>query len=72
MFYLRSKIVSVWRSSSNCIRLCRCFIALGIDTKTRLVLVVHVYRDENVIRIIPAREADPKEKQQFEQVNYGS
>lgn len=47
------------------------YIALGIDTKTRLVLVVHVYRDVDLIRIISAREADPKERQQFEQVNYG-
>ncbi|TXH67239.1 MAG: BrnT family toxin [Thiothrix sp.] len=47
------------------------YIALGLDAKTRLVVVVHVYRDEDVIRIISARLADFKEKQQFEQVNYG-
>lgn len=47
------------------------YIALGIDTKTRLVVVVHVYRDEDLIRIISARLADAKEIQQFEQVNDG-
>lgn len=41
------------------------YIALGLDIKSRVVVVVHVYRDENEIRIISARKADPKEHQQF-------
>ena len=41
------------------------YLALGIDTKCRAVLVVHVYRDVDVIRIISARKADTKERIQF-------
>lgn len=41
------------------------YIALGIDAKSRVVVVVHVYREEDVIRIISARKADPTEHQQF-------
>lgn len=41
------------------------YIALGIDAKSRAVVVVHVYRDEDVIRIISARKADPTERQQI-------
>jgi len=29
------------------------------------IVAVHVYRDIDVIRIISARKADPKERQQF-------
>lgn len=41
------------------------YLALGIDTKCRVVLVVHVYRCIDVIRIISARKADTKERKQF-------
>ncbi|MBJ6611993.1 MAG: BrnT family toxin [Candidatus Thiothrix moscowensis] len=41
------------------------YIALGLDVKSRVVVVVHVYRDVDVIRIISARKADPKERSQF-------
>jgi hypothetical protein len=41
------------------------FIALGTDTKSNVVVVVHVYRDIDVIRIISARKADPKERRQY-------
>ncbi|QTR54555.1 BrnT family toxin [Thiothrix unzii] len=34
-----------------------------LDVKIRVVVVVHVYRD--VIHIISARKADPKERTQF-------
>lgn len=41
------------------------YIALGMDTKSRVVVVVHVYRDEDVIRIISARRGDSKERRQY-------
>ena len=41
------------------------YIALGMDTKSRVVVVVHVYRDEDVIRIISARKSDSKERRQY-------
>ncbi|QQZ30316.1 BrnT family toxin [Thiothrix subterranea] len=41
------------------------YIALGMDAKNRVVVVVHVYREEDVIRIISARKADKTEHQQF-------
>lgn len=41
------------------------YIALGIDTKCRTVLVVHVYREVDVIRVISARKANKRERKQF-------
>jgi len=41
------------------------FIALGMDTRSQIVVVVHVYRDIDLIRIISARKADPKERGQY-------
>ena len=41
------------------------YIALGIDTKCRTVLVIHVYRECGVIRIISARKANKRERKQF-------
>ena len=41
------------------------YIALGIDIKCRTVLVVHVYREIEVIRIISARKANKRERKQF-------
>ena len=43
----------------------RRYIALGVDTKSRTVLVVHVYREVEIIRIISARKANKRECQQF-------
>lgn len=41
------------------------FIALGVDSKERIVVVVHVYIDDGIIRIISARKADKKERNQY-------
>ncbi|HHC74247.1 MAG TPA: BrnT family toxin [Thiothrix sp.] len=43
------------------------FIALGLDSKYRVVVVVHVYVsvEQDVIRIISARRADKKEQREF-------
>lgn len=41
------------------------YIALGMDARSQVVVVVHVYRDIDVIRIISARKADPKECRQY-------
>ena len=41
------------------------YIALGMDAISQVVVVVHVYRDIDVVRIISARKADPKERRQF-------
>lgn len=41
------------------------YLALGLDAISRLVVVVHLYKDDDLIRIISARKADPKEHQQF-------
>jgi uncharacterized DUF497 family protein len=43
----------------------RRYIALGLDIKCRTVLVVHVYREIDVIRVISARKANKKERKQF-------
>lgn len=41
------------------------YIALGMDATSKVVVVVHVYRDIDVVRIISARKAAPKERRQF-------
>jgi len=41
------------------------FIALGLDGKYRVVVVVHAYLEQDAIRIISARKADKKEQRQF-------
>lgn len=41
------------------------YIALGMDIRSRIVVVVHVYRDIDLIRIISARKADPRERRQY-------
>jgi hypothetical protein len=44
------------------------FVLLGLSAKLRLLVVVHVYRqDESEIRIISARKASPKERTQYGQ-----
>ena len=45
------------------------FILIGYSEKDRLLFVVHVYReDAELIRIISARKATPKERKDFEEV----
>lgn len=42
------------------------FILLGFSAKLRILVVVHLYRqDEKYIRIISARKATPKERSQY-------
>ena len=42
------------------------FVLLGFSAKLRLLVVVHVYRqDDQEIRIISARKAVPKERNQY-------
>jgi uncharacterized DUF497 family protein len=42
------------------------FVLLGYSVKLRILVVVHVYRqDEKNIRIISARKATPKERKQY-------
>lgn len=41
------------------------FIALGMNSRNQIAVVVHVYRDIDVIRIISARKADTKERKQY-------
>ena len=40
------------------------FVLLGLSVRLRLLVVVHVWRD-NMIRIISARKADRSERQQY-------
>jgi uncharacterized DUF497 family protein len=42
------------------------FIMLGISAGLRLLIVCHVYRDQEVIRIISARKANKSEAQQYQ------
>jgi uncharacterized DUF497 family protein len=39
---------------------------IGLDTRWNLLYVVHIEREENVIRIISARKATRQEKAQYE------
>jgi len=42
------------------------FVLLGLSIKLSLLVVVHAYReDDEVIRIISARKADPSERIQY-------
>ena len=42
------------------------FILIGLSTRLRLLIVSHCYReDDDVIRIISARKADPFEQRQY-------
>jgi len=44
------------------------FILLGISIKLNVLVVCHGYfEDENIIRIISARKADPSERAQYAQ-----
>jgi len=42
------------------------FVLLGLSVNLRLLVVIHAYRgEEEVIRIISARKADPSERKQY-------
>lgn len=43
------------------------FYLLGISDKERILLVVHCYREGDVIRIISARKATTKEKNKYKE-----
>jgi uncharacterized DUF497 family protein len=43
----------------------RRFIALGLDSLGRLLLVVYAWRNDVRIRIISARKATPRERRQY-------
>lgn len=42
------------------------FITIGTDTQSRVLVVVYAYRGKNAIRMISARKADRRERQQYE------
>jgi uncharacterized DUF497 family protein len=44
------------------------FILIGVSIHSRLLVVVHVEKSENRIRIISARKATKKERVQYEEV----
>ncbi len=42
------------------------FVLMGLSVQLRVLVVCHCYReDDNVIRIISARRADPSERKQY-------
>jgi uncharacterized protein len=42
------------------------FVLLGLSVRLRLLVVVHCYvKDDEVVRIISARKADPSEREQY-------
>jgi uncharacterized DUF497 family protein len=41
------------------------FILLGLSAKLRLLVVCHVYREEQIIRLISARKATRNERKQY-------
>lgn len=41
------------------------YVTLGMDARGRILVVVYTYRGEN-IRLISAREAEPHERDQYE------
>lgn len=43
-------------------------ILIGLSSKTRVLVVVHVEKSENEIRLISARKATKKERKQYEEV----
>jgi hypothetical protein len=44
-------------------------IAIGVSSKLRILMVVHVERGDNMIRIISARKATSDERNFYEQSN---
>src|SRR5690349_9061942 len=46
------------------------FILIGMSAQLRVLVVVHAYREEDqVIRLISARPAEPSERRQYESKN---
>ena len=46
------------------------FLLLGLSVRLRVLVVVHAYREASgVIRLISARRATPRERQQYAQEN---
>lgn len=43
------------------------FYLLGISNKERILLVVHCYKEGDIIRIISARKATAREKEQYKE-----
>lgn len=43
------------------------FHLLGLSAKNRILLVVHCYKQDNIIRIISARKATIREKQKYKE-----
>lgn len=43
------------------------FVTLGMDGFGRLLVVVYTYRDEDEIRVISARQAEPRERRAYEE-----
>ncbi|MEI8348278.1 MAG: BrnT family toxin [Pseudomonadota bacterium] len=43
------------------------FVTIGESVKMRVIMVVHTYRDEEIIRIISARKATKKEQKIYEE-----
>lgn len=46
------------------------FVTLGMDGFGRLLVVAYHYRDEDEIRIISARRAEPHERRAYEGMNH--
>jgi uncharacterized DUF497 family protein len=45
------------------------FVLLGLSVRLRLLVVVHCYvKDDEVVRIISARKADPSEREQYSEL----
>ncbi len=44
------------------------FKAIGLSSKTRILLVVYCYRDENMVRIISARKATKAESKLWQEI----
>lgn len=42
------------------------FIVIGFSARMRVLVVVYVYRDEDVTKIISARKAEPSEVREYE------
>jgi len=43
------------------------FVTIGMDASSRIIVVVYTWRGESCIRLISARKATRKERQQYEE-----
>lgn len=43
------------------------FVTIGMDALSRILVVVYTWRGENCIRLISARKATRRERQQYEE-----